>query len=89
MSKTATADSFIRVRISSAQKRKAARILKSRGLTLSLFVRNAVRQIVEADARAAEDPDAALRKALDDTEKGIGLSPRYRSADEAISALWK
>jgi len=84
-------DTMISVRVDKTQKDKAKAILKRLGLDLSTAINIYINKIVMEGGIPfmIHEPSERLYKAIDDAEKGIGLSKPYTDVDELFNDILK
>ncbi len=87
----ASKEEFVTVRVDARKKRKAARILRERGLNLSSFIRSMLYVVAETGRvpfpQPPYEPNAETAAAIRDAHRGAGLSKSYDSVAELLNDL--
>ena len=83
--------SNISIRIDEKLKQKFDSLCEELGLTMSaainMFVKAVVREQRIPFELSLNTPNAETLKAIEDVEKGIGLSQKFESAEDAINSM--
>ncbi len=83
--------SNISIRIDDKLKQKFDSLCEEFGLTMStainMFVKTVVREQRIPFEISMHTPNTETIKAIEDVEKGIGLSPKFNNAEDAIKSM--
>lgn len=84
-------EEIVKARVDAKKKRKAARILRERGLNLSSFIRSMLYSVADTGQvpfpPPPYEPNEETARAIREYEEGIGVSKSYASVEEMLADL--
>lgn len=88
---TALKEEFVKARVDARKKRRAARILRERGLNVSSFIRAMLYSVADTGnlpfPPPPYTPNAETARAIREYEAGVGVSKAYASVAEMLADL--